>query len=273
MKNEKKIWLIEQYAQKAWTVSLVLSQEAARAGEHGKGYAVVAHEARVLADKLYDCAARVRFDRNDEPGMFESIVKFVKNFKIVFANAVLEAVNGVKVSMDFNIPKSMMVFAMELRRIAEALEELIDPNLRSKPAIIPEVASPSEKGAEEFFLCSVKGHLLIEKPKNILEIASGIRTINGFSIRGENLPVIDFRKILDLPPEENAEQTFMIIQLDKPYAVPIDDLDINAIFYSSPGIAVTPDKKHAFASLSRECWDMVGGDQAVFVDWQKTTKS
>jgi len=63
-------------------------------------------------------------------------------------------------------------------------------------------------------------------------------------------------------PEGNAKGT------EKVYGVPIDDLDVNAIFYSRVGRAVKPKENHAFANHVRECWDLVGGDQVVFVDWQ-----
>jgi hypothetical protein len=118
MENEKKVWLIEQYAQKAWTVSLTLSQEAARAGAHGKGYAVVAHEARILADKLYEYVENIRFGGGDE-AMFKGIKDFAVMFKLLSVNALIEILHKVDVSMEFNIPKSMAVFAEELRRIAK----------------------------------------------------------------------------------------------------------------------------------------------------------
>ncbi len=51
MINDQKIWLLERYAHKAWTVSLVMAQEAARAGDAGRGFAVVADEVRKLAEK------------------------------------------------------------------------------------------------------------------------------------------------------------------------------------------------------------------------------
>lgn len=53
------------------------------------------------------------------------------------------------------------------------------------------------------------------------------------------------------------------------YAVPIDDIDVNAIFYSRSGKAIPLKNKHVFTGYSRECWDVVGGDQAVFVDWKR----
>ncbi|MCL2203654.1 MAG: hypothetical protein FWB88_06920 [Defluviitaleaceae bacterium] len=280
MENEKKVWLIEQYAQKAWTVSLALSQEAARAGAHGKGYAVVAHEARILADKLYEYVEKARFGNNDE-AMFKGIRDFAMMFKYLSVNAAIQILHMVDVNMEFNIPKSMSVFTEELRRLAIKLSELADENLRKKPLVIPEFASPSEAaGTDSFFLYSICGHPLIENPKKILEIhmvyrktiTDGTATIN---LRGEAVPIFNCHQILGLPQAQADMQTVMFVTpegnakgTEKVYGVPIDDLDVNAIFYSRLGRGVTPKENHAFANHARECWDVVGGDQVVFVDWQ-----
>jgi len=276
VENENKIWLIEQYAQKAWTVSLALSQEAARAGRHGKGYAVVAHEARILTDKLYEYVEKIRFGSNDET-TFKGIIDFAMMFKYLSVNAAIEILHMVDVSMDFNIPKSMSVFAEELRRLAIKLNELTNENSRKKPLAMPEPASLSEAaGTDSFFLYSICGHPLIENPKKILEIHmvfrrpinEGAMTIN---LRGEAIPILNCHQLLGLPQEDSDMQTFIIIApegKEKIYAVPIDDLDVNAIFYSRVGRAVSPKENHAFANYARKCWDVIGGGQVVFVDWQ-----
>ena len=281
MSNEKKIWLIEQYAQKAWTVSLVLSQEAARAGEYGKGYAVVAHEARMLADKMHSYASELRFE-NANDDMFKNIVNCATMFKFLSVNAAIEILHMVDISMDFNIPKSMSVFAEELRRIAISLGELADENLRKKPLTIPELASHTDTaGTGRFFLYSICGHPLIENADKIIEVVlyprKAIAEDKTFSIRGEQLPILDCRKLLDIIVSDADEQTVIVINPEGKksgknkglHAVPIDDLDVNAIFYSRLGLPVLPSKKHAFAEYARECWDVVGGDQVVFVDWRK----
>jgi DNA-binding CsgD family transcriptional regulator len=69
------------------------------------------------------------------------------------------------------------------------------------------------------------------------------------------------------PEEKNYESGEGI------YAVPIDDLDINAIFYSRIGNAVPPKKGHAFFDFARECWDVLGGNQVIFADWKRLIKA
>ena len=286
MSKEKKIWLIEQYAQQAWSVSMVLAQEAARAGDHGKGYAVVAHEARSLANKMYSYVAELRFENPGED-MFKKIADSATMFRFLAVNAALEILNTKDVSMDFNIPKSMSVFAEELRRIATSLNELADVSLRTKPMIIPELASPSEAaGMDAYFLYSIEGYPLIENPSRIKEVVlyphNTVTHKKMFSIRGRDIPIIDCRKLMNLRSTVEPDgQTIIIVypegkksgKTNELYAVPIDDLDINAVFYSRMGRSALPNKKHAFAEYARETWDVVGDDQVMFVDWQKLVKS
>ena len=271
----KKLWLCEQYAQKAWTLSLVLAQEAARAGAHGKGFAVVASEARMLADKLFEYAASVRFDRNGTD--FKGIADFAVMLKFLSTNAMFEIMRVAETNMEFNIPKSMAVFADEMRNLAHNINELAEKTAWDKPFTIPEMANPSRSTAiGHFFKYSINGYSLIENANLIREVCLTQRAdIEGesFSIRGQKMPVINFYKRLELPYDAER-QTVMIVCLNgnpwgNVFAVPIDDLDISAIFTSRNGIAVQPQKDHKFAGFSRECWDAVGNDQFIFIDWKK----
>ncbi|MCL2016121.1 MAG: methyl-accepting chemotaxis protein [Defluviitaleaceae bacterium] len=291
MKNEKKLWLIEQYAQQAWTVSLTLAQEAARAGEFGKGYAMLAHEARTLANRLYDYTAKIKFETSElaNNSDFKGIIDFARMTKFLSVNASLELIRMSMVSMDFNIPKSMAVFANELRQLAINLEQL-NEKISQKPFIIPEVATPSStREPNEFFLYTIGGQPLLENVGNILEIhycKKADLTGETLSLRGKNLPIIDFYKQLNLAADESEMQTIMIIKptgikfeigsqgvnlgdLSDICAVPIDELDVNAIVYSVAGRDVPVGENHAFHGFSRECWDFIGGEQVVFVDWAK----
>ena len=275
MKNEKKLWLLEQYAYKAWTVSLTLAQEAARAGEHGRGYAVVSHEARVFADKLLEFTAKEKFDGNGSLD-FNHLLDFGRMLVVLSINAELEAQSMAEVSMDFNIPKTMAAFAVELRRIAAALYELGESNAWDKPFTIPEFKSPSESAARDYFLLfSIGGLPLIENLKNVLEVccSPGDDTIkNTFTLRGVQIPLINCFNKFNIPNKVNTEnsQTILIVNgSDKEmYAVLIDDLDFNAIFYSAISKSVPVKKENPFSDFSRECWDTVGGEQVVFADWK-----
>ena len=271
----KKLWLCEQYAQKAWTLSLVLAQEAARAGAHGKGFAVVASEARMIADKLFEYAATMRFDHNDTD--FKGIADFAVMLKFLSTNAAFEIIHVAETNMEFNIPKSMTVFADEMRRLAHNINELAEKSVWDKPFTVPEMAKPSGSSAiGHFFKYSINRYSLIENANLIREVCLTQRAdIEGesFSLRGQKMPIINFYQRLGLPYESKL-QTVMIVCPDgnpwgNVFAVPIDDLDISAIFASRNGIAVQPQKDHKFAEFSRECWNSVGGNQFIFIDWKK----
>ncbi|MCL1986938.1 MAG: methyl-accepting chemotaxis protein [Firmicutes bacterium] len=302
MKNEKKLWLIEQYAQKTWTVSLTLAQEAARAGEFGRGYAVLAEETRHIARRLYDYTATLKFEptglfENAENADFKGIADFALQMKFLAVNAAIEIFRIAPVSMDFNIPKSMLVFAEELRNLAVNLDQL-NEKISKKPFIIPEVATPSStREPSEFFLYTIGGQPLLENVSNIMEVhycKKADLAGETLSLRGNTLPIIDCYKRLNLAylAEESDKimQTIMIIKptgvkfeigsqgvnlgdLSGICAVPIDDFDFNAIVYSAAGKDVAVGENHAFHGFSRECWDFIGGEQVVFVDWEKIAKN
>ena len=287
MTSEKKIWLCEQYAQKAWTLSLALAQEAARANQYGKGYAIVAEEARHIANKLFDYVAQVRFD-GDDCEMFIGIIDAALQMRFLSTNAMLEILRINPVISDMTINKSMAVLAEDLRRLSVEVFALADARTEKKPYIWPEVLNPlkSTQKTDFFFRFSIGGIQLVENPIHIQEVCYSRKIDTDgetFSLRNRKMPVINFYKRFNLSCESyDAErQTVMIINpaheneqnylgvIDSVYAVPIDDLDEYAVFSSHIGYSVPTKADNAFAEITRECWDMIGGDQFMFIDWQK----
>jgi len=280
MKNDKKIWFIEQYAHRIWTVSLSLAQEAARAGQYGRGYAVVAHEARIYSDKLFEYAEKIRFDGADK-GKYKGLTDLTVMLGYLAVNAALEIQRMSDVNMDFNIPKSMAVFAEELRRLAIALSDLNDKPVWRGQFTLPEITYPLEstRNAGFFFMFSIGGVPLVESIDHIQEVyylpADDI-TDGSARLRSVRIPVIDCYRRLNLRHKNMVKERHSVAVVcpargnaEARYAVPIDDLELNALFYSKTGHAVPPNRGHAFADYARECWDAVGGDQLVFVDWAK----
>ena len=150
-----------------------------------------------------------------------------------------------------------------------------------KPFTIPEMAKPSGSNAVgRFFKYTIGGFTLIENLNNIAEIMFNChrndiekKTIN---LRGHEIPVINCYQHFGLQYENNESeyQTLLLVCPDgnafsTKYAVVIDELDISAIFFSRNGTSVPVKPDHVFADYTRECWDAVGGDQFVFVDWMK----
>lgn len=283
MTNEKKIWLCEQYAQKAWALSLSMGQEAARAGNSGKGYAVVASEARKLADNLFEYSAKAKFDKKSEDE-FKDIANFAFFTGLLSINAMIEILHVSEADDTLN-NKSITVCVEDLRRLALEMNELSGKRLWQRPFVIPEITSPvkSTRKTDSFFKFSIGEISLVENALNIKEIWFGTKSDTSnktFNLRGYEIPIIDCAKQFGLKYTgiNDDWQTVMIIYpnyhkhngyREGEYALLIDDLDVNTIFHSKIGYPVPPNKNHVFADYSRECWDAAGNDQFVFVDWLK----
>jgi len=273
MKNEKKLWLLEQYSQKLWNISLALITEAARAGEHGRGYAIVSFEARIVADKLNEFVGDAKFGSGAVD--FAALTSITLQLQFLCVNAELETINGVDKSMEFNIPKSMAVFAEQLRRISWKMQELCDDHAWRKPFVLPELADPVDANELDcFLLFTVGGHTLIENMRNIREVQSLCRCITDadthISLRGEEIPLFDVYKKLGLPmPGERWQPIFVLEGKGGLFAVPADDIEIGLLEFSPKGRPHQAAAGHAFADFARECWALTGGEQAIFVDWEK----
>jgi hypothetical protein len=286
MTNEKKLWLCEQYAQKAWALSLALAQEAARAGLYGKGYAVVASETRIMANKLLEYAAEARFGVDNED-TFKGILFYATETGFLAVNTMLEILH-VESADEIGVNnKSIAVCAEEVRNLALALNDLADKpvSVWQKPFVLPEIISPieSSRKIDFFFRFSIGGVPLVENALNVVEVCYPRKVDTKgeiFPLRGMEIPMLDcFRRFnLSCASLDPDRRTVIIINpdyggyyghRDGECAVLVDDLDVNTIFQSRIAHSVPPKASGVFADCARECWDVVGGDQLVFVDWQK----
>ena len=283
MTSEKKIWLCEQYAQKAWTLSLGFAQEAGRSGHFGRGYAVVAEEARTLANRLFDYTAKAKFE-NAGADDFKGVADFALMTGFLAVNTMIEMLRVNPVISDMSINKSIAVLAEDLRRLAYEISALADTRVWEKPFVLPEITAPlkSTGSTDFFFRFSIGGIPLVENAANIMEVLYGIRKADAqgdtLSPRGKKMPNLNLYKRFNLPYEGLDMQTVMVIRpegtsylgdIDGICAVPIDDLDISTIFQSKIGYAAPPKPDNVFAPFARECWDVTGGDQLMFIDWQR----
>ena len=281
MTNEKKLWLCEQYAQKAWALSLSLAQEAARANQLGKGYAVIAREARGLCDKLLAYVAEAKFGNGGEK-LLKEILDFTLTTGFLSVNATLEMLRVNPMLSDMSINKSMAVLVEELRmlsiEIGSELGALPGARVWQKSYILPEVISPLKSSGKTdfFFRFSIGGFPFAENTANVQEVRYHTLNVEGdtLNLRGLEMPVINCYRHFNLPRTEPGKfgDSMMIIQhdgTDKVYAVLIDCLDINAIFSSRIGCNVPYKADNVFSKYTRECWDVAGDDQLAFVDWEK----
>ena len=179
--------------------------------------------------------------------------------------------------------KSITVCVEDLKKLALKLNELGGKKLWRRPFVIPEISTPvkTTRKTDYFFKFSIGENTLVENVLNIREIWFGKKAeMSGktFNMRGYEMPVIDCAAKFNLNYSclNTDTQTVMIINFNKlcggkeeNYAVPVDDLDINTIFPSRIGCAVSPKTGNVFSGYSRECWDAVGNDQFIFPDWKK----
>jgi chemotaxis signal transduction protein len=195
-----------------------------------------------------------------------------------------EIYHASKFHMEYNIPKSMAVYIDEMRRTAEELTELTRKSPAEGQYIVPEISTPAAYRATAAYIkFSVGGHVLIENLDNICEVFwrshADIDT-GTVNFRGNILPVINCNRRFNLKStgyDESGQEILIIsrgLEYAQPYgkdafALPIDDLDIKAVFYSQAGISVPPRKEHAFADYALECWDTVDGGQLIIADWDR----
>lgn len=285
MNKEKKIWQLEQCLQRADIMSISLMKEAARAGgDCGRGIAIVAEECRNLFHKLYDYIETISFDEQENVTYngIDAIVDIAVQIKLLAVNAVLELRRNKNADGGHYRPISVCV--EEIRNLAAKIISLSAKKYTRKSFTIPEITSPlkSTEAEDYFFQYSIGGVMFVENTHYIKEIhypdKSDIsREIYNF--RGWQAKIVDLYKKFDLnyTSEINERrQALMIISTvegkgwDNLFAVPIDDSDENySIFISKIGYNVPPKVGHLFAKYVRECWDAVGDDQLIFLDWEK----
>ena len=292
MTDEKRIHMCERYAQQAWTVALAIAKEAGRTGKYGGGYAVIAEEMRNLANKLFDCATKARFDGD---ASHECVIPHVaRELGFLGFNAQLEILR-VENNEKLVKYKAISVCAEDICSIAWSLNELAGNPFWRKPFILPELSSPltSTQQRDYFFSFSIGGIPFVENALCCVEeLICCIddehikKTKDSISLRGLKIPIIDCYKRFNLPTTYiKDKQSYMIINPsytdnteyprgpeDKRYAIAIDDLDIGALFASRIGANTPPTTNHPLTTHTRECWNATANEQLQFIDWDKLIK-
>jgi chemotaxis signal transduction protein len=275
MNKEKKIWLFEQYAHKSWVIAISLTTEAARVGgKVGEGLAVVAEECRKLAIKIASDVGEVRFEGGKDDD-FRGIADAAFQMNLLALNANLENYR-MRAAAEKSDYRSMSVCVEEIRALACSIINLLEKPESTNDKPIPEVIAPlkSAEISDYFLQYSIGGIPFAENLNYIKEINYPEKiTSKIWNLRGLEVPVIDLYKRFKLKEVEGDRQTVMILGLngsqshDNIYAVPVDG--VYGIFISKIGYNVPPKAGHAFADYTRECWDVIGDDQLLFIDWQK----
>jgi len=276
MNKEKKIWLFEQYALKMWTLAINLTQEAARIGGNaGASMAVIAEECRHLSQKITAYVGEVRFHGGKDEE-FKGIADAALQMNLLALNGNLESCR-IKLYAEQSDYRSLSVATEEIRALACQISSLCSEQ-KHTPTIIPETIAPLKSiDKSDFFIqYSIGGIPFIESVGIVSNVEYPAKSaIDGdiFNLRGLDVRVIDLYKKFNLQKDESDRQTVIILCLDKNnyknevYLVPVDG--VYGIVDLKIGYNVPPKAGHAFADYTRECWDAVGGDQFIFIDWDK----
>ena len=280
MDNKKRFAMLEQCAYQLNTLAICLTVEAARkGGVSGRGLAIIAEETRHLTQKLALTSADFNNkELNDKQYdmLFKATSDIAFQTGLLVINFWLELVRAYDGAEERSYVRVMSVYIEEIRALAAQILNISGKKSSPQSFVIRETASPLKSTEKpDFFLqYSISGVSFIENMSYIKEInypdknafANGI-----YNLRGLEMPVINCYKKLNLTETDSERQMMMIICLNdnNTYAVAIDDLDISAPFQSKIGYNVPPAANHAFADYTRECWDAVGGDQFIFIDWEK----
>jgi len=275
MTNEKKIYLCEQIANRLWSATMGLSAEAGRAGNFGKGYAVVAHETRIIAERLFDAITAAKFDGGTD-ALFAAVEAYALELGYLSVNGELEILRVVETDNVMSNNKAIMVCMDEVLKVAYALNEIVGKEIWKRPTKFAEIPNPIRSGPSRgVYVCfNIGGIAVIEHNLNVAEVFYGAKMDDkgeNMIIRGDNLPIVDMYKRFGLsrPAHIGGHNPNIAISVgDKTVAVPIDGLDRNVIMYSPIGQNISA-AGHPFAEYARECWDSGDGGQLVFIDWEK----
>ena len=279
MDKEKRIWLFEQYANKMWTIAINLTTEAARIdGESAKGLAIVAEECRNLAEKILLYVMETRFHGGQDEE-FKGIADAAFQMNLLAVNGCIENVRGKTALNGGSDYRAVSVCMEEIRSLACKVATLVYKNEKNHvPQPIPEVISPlkSTEMSEYFLQYSIGGIPFVENVGNIGSIEypekSALQS-EIFNLRGTDVKVIDLYKRFNLKNSKGERQEIMVIWTDENKSneslriVPVDG--VYGIIMSRIGYNVPPKAGHVFAEYARECWDVIGDDQFIFIDWQK----
>ena len=234
-------------------------------GYDGQGIAVVAEEARAMANKVNGIVEKAMFEGAEIDR--DALIDLATQSNLLALNNAIESHNiGER-------GKSAAVCADEIRCLSREIQCLLgsDAAEKEKQAVAPWAANPLTTASERacYILLNIGGIPIIENLSNVREISMFNKyTEKNIDLRGMELPLADGFKLLGKTQET---PTFVMIRTpwaeqNKVYAVAAD---VHYLFYSPAGKTIAPPADMPLAKYVRECWENENGEPFYFMDWTK----
>lgn len=266
----KTLWKLGRISDKLWLIASSIAMEACKWGTDGRNFAVVADETRNVAEKISSLVESSLFENEDiKQGVIEDMVTQLSYLTI---NVAIEAQRSGQRG------KAVAICAEDTRNLVFELIELVDGKKQfdhTPPPYSAKVMSSIDNKVC-FMKFTIDGYEIIENLNFIQEVVSNKieHDKTHVMLRGSNIPIIDCFSLLG----KQKDDAFYVIlrtpwaKKNEIYAVAIDELGVNAIFYSSVGIPFTPDKSMALSEYVRECWEAADSEPFRFMNWPAMVK-
>lgn len=275
-----KPYRYQVYAERVWTLSTDLMLEAARLGRDGKGYAVVAHEARMFAEYLASLAEKAA---QAGSGDVEILTHMARNCGLLSMNLNLETIHVYETDAAcVSVSKAGAVLAEEIRILAADLTALLTGTRPDEPEFL-EVSNPltSVMASNNFFRFSIGGRNFVENIAFIKEFCSDVpldENGTALRLRGMTLPVVDARTQLGIAGYDSpsSERAYFVAETrycaeSRLFAARVDALGYGHYAVINQTRIGTPEplspENAALQGYIRDCWNTTDGQQMLFIDW------
>lgn len=278
MFDEKNLWKLQIYAERAWRFATDIAMEASRLDKQGFALARVADETRYVAKKLHRCLEALH---NGEA--------IDTNFSDILEKLNLVAQNGCIEMLKLNQNSAcgnnigLAVIMDEVKNLACDLMKLFEYH-EIETMQLPEINCFNKVTNLGLFLfqATIDGRTFVENIQYIHEIimydtsdSSLFDSKREFmNLRGNKIPVIDLYKKLG-SEKANASRKYAVImntdwnEPNKRFAILVDEIASNSIFKTRLGVNSQYRGNLFPAEIIREAWNTASDEQVVFIDWDR----
>jgi len=263
----KILWKLQTTGERLWLMSNMIAQQAAVLGSDGRGIAIVADEARKMANKYQKIVEQSLFE--DEEINLDIIRRAAFHLNLLALNSVIECENiGLR-------SKPAAVCVEDIRNLAYDISVLFDENSAKEygyhgSTAIPKCRIKSVNESKGFLLLNIAGVYVTELITNVKEVCWGVEHIDTFyKLRNREISLIDGYKMLGKPHEKRT--TYVILNTpwatqNKLYAVAAE---VACIFFSTIGTPGSAPGNTPLAEYTREYWESENDMPFLFMDWSK----